>query len=75
MEAIPEPEVLMLHEVNMAEAEPKMPQLRLYHALMRDYEENPLRLVDDLDNLDDNPNEGRSDVDEWFSEDGSKDRD
>jgi hypothetical protein len=42
---------------------------------MRDYEENPLRLEDDLDNLDDNPNEGRSDVDEWFSEDGSKDRD
>jgi hypothetical protein len=42
---------------------------------MKDYEENPLRLEDDLDDLDDSPNEGRSDMDEWFPEDGSKDRD
>jgi hypothetical protein len=41
MEAIPEQEVPMAHEVVMAEAEPKIPQLRLYHALMRDNEENP----------------------------------
>jgi hypothetical protein len=54
----------MLHEVIKAEAEPKVPQLRLYHALMRDYEENPLRLEDDFDDLDDYPNEGRSNANE-----------
>jgi hypothetical protein len=31
---------------------------------MRDYEENPLRLEDDFDDLDDDPNVGDSDVDE-----------
>jgi hypothetical protein len=31
---------------------------------MKDYEENPVRLEDDFDDLDDYPNEGRSDVDE-----------
>jgi hypothetical protein len=64
VEAIPEPEVSMPHEVVLADAEPEMPQLRLYHALMRDYEENPLRMDDDFDDLDDDPNEGRSDMDE-----------
>jgi hypothetical protein len=64
MEAIPEQEVLMPHEVIMAEAEPEIPQLRLYRALMRDYEENPLRLEDDFDDLDNYPNGGRFDVDE-----------
>jgi hypothetical protein len=34
---------------------PVMPHLRLYQALMRDYEENPLRLEDDFDDLDDDP--------------------
>jgi hypothetical protein len=29
--------------------------------------------LDDLYDLDDNPNEGRSDMDEWFPEDGSND--
>jgi hypothetical protein len=48
----------------MAEAEPEIPQLRLYHAPMRDYEENPLRLEDDFDDLDDYPSGGRFDVDE-----------
>jgi hypothetical protein len=42
---------------------------------MRDYEENPLRMEDDFDDLDDDLNEGYSDMDEWFSEDGSNDRD
>jgi hypothetical protein len=42
MEAILEQGVLMPHEVIMVEAEHKIPQLRLYHALMRDYEENLL---------------------------------
>jgi hypothetical protein len=64
MEVIPEQEVPMVHEVIMAEAEPEIPQLRLYHVLMRDYEENPLRLEDDFDDLDDYPNGGRSNVDE-----------
>jgi hypothetical protein len=53
MEAISEQEVSMLHEVVMAEAEPEIPQLRLYRALMRVYEENPLRLENDFDDLDD----------------------
>jgi hypothetical protein len=52
MEAIPEQEDLMPQEVAMIEADSEMPQLCLYHALMRDYEENPLRLEDDFDDLD-----------------------
>jgi hypothetical protein len=64
MEAIPEQGVLMLDEVIMAEAEHEIPQLHLYHALMRDYEENPLRLDDDFGDLDDYPNGGCFDVDE-----------
>jgi hypothetical protein len=31
--------------------------------------------LDDLGDLDDDPNEGRSDVDEWFPQDGSNDQD
>jgi hypothetical protein len=30
---------------------------------------------DDFDDLDNDPNESRSEVDEWFLEDGSNDRD
>jgi hypothetical protein len=40
-------------------------------------ENGPLEL-DDLDylcDLDEDPNEGRSDVEEWFPQDGSNDRD
>jgi hypothetical protein len=62
-------------EVILADAGPKMPQPHLYHALMRDYEESPPRMMDDLDDLDDDLNEGYSDMDEWFLEDGSNDRD
>jgi hypothetical protein len=54
------------NEVISADAKPKMMQPHLYHALMRDYEESPLRMMDDMDNLDDDPNEGCSDMDEWF---------
>jgi hypothetical protein len=52
--------------------------------IVRDYEEIPPRMengpheLDDLDNLydlDDDPNEGHSDMDEWVPEDGSNDRD
>jgi hypothetical protein len=64
MEAIPEQEDPMPHKVATTEAESETPQLRLYHALMRDYEENPLRLEDDFDDLDDYLDGGRSNVDE-----------
>jgi hypothetical protein len=64
VEAIPKQEASMLHEVIPANAEPVMPQLRLYHTLMRDYEENPLRLEDDFDYLVDDPSEDHSDMDE-----------
>jgi hypothetical protein len=64
MEAILEQEVPMPHEVVMAEAEPEIPQLHLYRALMREYEENPLRLEDDFDDLDDYLSRGCFDVDE-----------
>jgi hypothetical protein len=40
--------------------------------------ENGLQELDDLDDLgdlDEDPNKGRSDVDEWFPQDGSNDRD
>jgi hypothetical protein len=64
MEAISEQEDLVPHKVTTTEAESETPQLRLYHALMRDYEENPLRLEDDFDDLDDYLDGGRSNVDE-----------
>jgi hypothetical protein len=75
VETIPGQEARMLHEVILEEAKPEVPPLHLYHVLLRDYEENPLRLADDFDDLDDDPNEGRSNMDEWFPEDGSNDRD
>jgi hypothetical protein len=75
VEMILEREAPMPHEVILTDAEPEMPQLRIYHALNRDYEENPLMMEDDFDDLDDDPNEGRSDMAEWFPEDGSNDRD
>jgi hypothetical protein len=34
---------------------------------MRDYEESTLRMMDDLDDLDD-PTEANSNMDEWFFE-------
>jgi hypothetical protein len=40
--------------------------------------ENGPRELDDLDDLDDladDPTEGQSDMDEWFPQDGSNDRD
>jgi hypothetical protein len=75
MEMVPEQEAPMAHEVILADAEPEMSQPRLYLTLMRDYEERPPRMMEDLDDLDDDPNEGRSDMDEWFPEDGSNNRD
>jgi hypothetical protein len=64
VEVIPEQESPMQHEVIPADAEPEMPQLHLYHALMREYEGNLLRLEDDFDDLDDDPSEDHSDMDE-----------
>jgi hypothetical protein len=42
---------------------------------MRNNEESPPRMMDDLDDLDDDPNEDHSDMEEWFPKDGSNDRD
>jgi hypothetical protein len=42
---------------------------------MRYYEEHPLRMEDDFDDLDHDLNEGHSDMDDWFPKDGSNDRD
>jgi hypothetical protein len=64
VEAIPDQEAPMPHEVVLAYAEPEVPQLHLYHALLRDYEENPLKLEDDFDDLDDDLSEDHSDIDE-----------
>jgi hypothetical protein len=75
MEMIPDEEALVPHEVILANAEPEIPQLLLHHPLMRDYEESQPRMMDDLDELDDDPNEDRFDMDEWFPKDGSNDRD
>jgi hypothetical protein len=75
VEMIPEQEAPVPREVILVDAEPEMQQPHLYHALMGDYEESPPRMMEDLDDLDDDPNDGRSDMDEWFPEDGSNDRD
>jgi hypothetical protein len=64
VEMVPEQEAPEVHEVILVDVEPEMPQPRLYHALIRGYEESPPRMMDDLD-----------DLDEWFSKDGSNDRD
>jgi hypothetical protein len=64
MEVIPEQEAPLLHEVIPADIEHVEPQLCLNHALMRDYAENPLRLQDDFDDLDDDPSKDHSDMDE-----------
>jgi hypothetical protein len=61
VEMVPEQEAPVPHEVILADVEPEP---RLYHALMRDYEESPPRMMEDLDDLDDEPNEGCSDMDE-----------
>jgi hypothetical protein len=42
---------------------------------MRDCEEHPLRMEDEFGDMDNNPNEGRFDMDEWFPKDGSNNRD
>jgi hypothetical protein len=82
MEMVPEQEAPVAHEVILAHAKPELPQSCLFNMIMRDYEESPPRMengpqelddLDDLDDSDDDPNEGCSDMDEWFPEDGSND--
>jgi hypothetical protein len=69
-----------VHEVIMADVEPELPQPCLFNMIMKDYEESPPRMVDGSHELDDlydldDPTEADYDVDEWFREDGSSDRD
>jgi hypothetical protein len=80
---VPKQEAIVAHEIILADAEPEPQQPRLFNMIMSDYEESPSRMengpheldnLDDLYDLDDDPNEGRSDMDEWFPEDGSNDR-
>jgi hypothetical protein len=84
MEMVPEQDDPMAHEVILADEVPELPQPHLFNMIMRDYEESPPRMengphelddLDDLYDLYDEPNEGGSDMDEWFPEDGSNDRD
>jgi hypothetical protein len=74
VEVVPEQEAPVVHEIILADAEPELPQPHLYRMLMRDYEETPLRMMDDLDDLDD-PTKTSSDMDEWVPVDGSNDWD
>jgi hypothetical protein len=71
---LPAQEAPVVHEVILPDAAPELLQPRLYRMLMRDYEESLSRMMDDLDDLDD-PTKASSDLDEWFPEDGSNDRD
>jgi hypothetical protein len=59
-----------VHEVILVDVEPKPPQLRLFNMIMRDYEESTPRVENGPKELDD-----LDDMDEWFPEDESNDRD
>jgi hypothetical protein len=80
VEMVPKQEAPMVHEVILADVELEPSQPCLFNMIMRDYKESPPRMVngshelDDLDNLDD-LTEVDYDMDEWFPEDGSSDRD
>jgi hypothetical protein len=74
MEIFLEQQGPVLHQVILADVEPEPPQPRLYRTLIRDYEESPSRMMDDLHELDD-LTEANNDVDKWYPEDGSNDRD
>jgi hypothetical protein len=68
---IPEHDAPEELEIIMSEDEPEPSQPCLFTMLMRDHEESPSRMFDDLDD----PTIANYDVDEWFPEDGSCDRD
>jgi hypothetical protein len=80
VEMVPEQEAPVAHEVILADKEPESPQPHLFNMIMRDYGKSPPRMenglpeLDDLDDLE-GPIEADYDVDEWFPEDGSSDRD
>jgi hypothetical protein len=74
MEMVLKQEAPVVHEVILVDAEPKQLQPRLYDVLMRDFLESPSRKMDAPHELDD-LNEADYDVDEWYPEDGSNDRD
>jgi hypothetical protein len=78
MEMVPKQKSLEAHEGILADAEPELPQPRLFNMIVRDYEESPSRMMDDLHELDDlddldDLTEADYDVDEWFLVDGSND--
>jgi hypothetical protein len=74
VEMVSEQEAPEAQEVNLPDVEPEPPQPHLYNVLMEDYAESPSRMMDDLDDLDD-PTKANYDMDEWYLEDGSHDRD
>jgi hypothetical protein len=61
-------------EIITSEAEPEPSHRLLDNMLVRDYEDSPSRMMDDLDDLDD-PTKADYNVNEWFPENGSNDRD
>jgi hypothetical protein len=84
VEMVLEQEVPVVHEVILVDVELEPSQPRLFNMIMRDYEESPPMMengphelddLDDLYDLDDEPNEGCSNLDDWFPEDGSNDWD
>jgi hypothetical protein len=66
---VPEQEAIETLEIILSDEEPEPPHPRLFTMLMRDHEESPSRLYDDLND----PTLANYDVDEWFPEDGSHD--
>jgi hypothetical protein len=68
MEMVPEQEDPEAHEVILANAEPELPQPRLFNVIMSNYEESLSRMMNGLHELDDldDPTEANYDVDEWF---------
>jgi hypothetical protein len=72
VEMVPEQEAPKAHEVILEDTEPEPLQPRLFNVLVRDYEESPSKIMDDLDDLDD-LTKADYDMDEWFLEDGSND--
>jgi hypothetical protein len=81
MEMLPEQEAPVAHEVILEDAKSDPPLPRLFNMIMRYYQESPQKMANgphelmDLDDLDDDPNEGCYDTDEWFPKNGSNDQD
>jgi hypothetical protein len=73
VEMVTEQESHDAHDVTLEDVNPKPPQPRLFNMIMRDYEVNPSRMMDDLHELDDLDDliEAEYDVDEWFPVKGS----